>query len=1000
MNVKLRLLSVGVLFFTGQALMAQKKKSDTTTKTKEIEEVVIIGGVKLDPAQKVGSYNTISKANFESTPFSSVDDVLNGRVAGLNFSSSSGDPGSSNMITIRGVSSLIGTPNPLYVIDGVIVGKGADNASIMESWNPLSAIDPNAIEKVDVLKDASATALYGSRGANGVIIITTKKGKFNQKTRFEFSTETGIQDRAYDKLKLLTADEYIKVGGILMWNSRPKGTFSSLNDAIYGTLATTGSDGYLATFEPNYLKGYTNTDWSGTNTDWTKVVNRTSAVVSTYNFAASGGGENTSFRLGGTYYQNSPLVKNSGFDRISLNSAVDHKASDKLRFGLNLNYSNIKRDTYSGGRSVGNPVTAAIMLSPLRPIYNADGTYNQNLGQGATDGFNPVSILNEAREYATINTIIGSVNMDYQFAKNFYFNSLFGMQSQNIKEMQNVQAGHPLYTLQTVDSGLGSLRDERSTILDYNWSNTVSYKNVFKGRHDLQAYAGMEYQNHTYNNLSLFSITQTDPRPYFGFAQEILQGLNDDQEWRQISYFGRLNYTLDKKYTLSGQIRRDGNSTLGDKKFGNFWSVGGSWNIMNESFLPSAFSSATLRASYGVLGNIPYADQWNSQYTQYATYQLSSLYTWGGNTGYGAVATPGNKALTWEESKHLDIGADFGFFNDRLRFTLDYYNKYTDKAIFNFSPAVETGGPSSFFANVAGIRNEGFEFVVDASPIRNSNFSWNINLNASYNKSMVEKLNQPLVTWDGGDTNPDNNELVALAPGHQLGEYYTILWAGVAQSDDAVKGIRAGDALYYTNGSKTDVTNVRANAEKAWLGKSAFPNYNVGLSNEFKYKGFSLSFLLTGQFDFYVQNGVRSYTQHDGAFPTRNQVVDALDNWTDAPGAENYSTENPIAVIGNVRGNSSDSRLASSRFISKGDHIRLKEAKISYSFGSLFKEQTGINNFTVYVRGTNILTYAFDKNLNYDPESMTNAWSWIGKGRYWYSSPVIRTFSFGVQIGF
>lgn len=1002
MNVKLRLLSVGVLFFTGQALMAQKTttakpKKDTVSKVKEIEEVVIIGGVKLDPAQKVGSYNTISKANFESTPFSSVDDVLNGRVAGLNFSSSSGDPGSSNMITIRGVSSLIGTPNPLYVIDGVIVGKGADNASIMESWNPLSAIDPNAIENVSVLKDASATALYGSRGANGVIIITTKKGKFNQKTRFEFSTETGVQDRAYDKLKLLTAEEYIKVGGILMWNSKPKGTYADLNEATYGTELTnlSGVKGYLAEYEPNYLKGYTGTDWSGTNTDWTKVVNRTSAVVSTYNFAASGGGENTSFRLGGTYYKNSPLVKESGFDRISLNSAVDHKASDKLRFGMNLNYSNIKRDTYSGGRSVGNPITSAIMLSPLRPIYNADGTYNQDLGQGATAGFNPVSILNEAREYATINTIIGSVNMDYQFVKNFYFNSLFGMQSQSIKEMQNIQAGHPLYT--TMPEDRGALRDERSTMLDYNWSNTFSYRNVFGGRHDLQAYAGMEYQNHTYNNLSVFSISQTDPRPFFDFAEEVFGG-NSDQEWRQISYFGRLNYTLDKKYTLSGQLRRDGNSTLGDRKFGNFWSVGGSWNVMNETFVPKAFSSATLRASYGVLGNIPYADQWYSQYTQYSTLQYNSQYSYGENgAGYGYVAQPGNRALTWEESSHFDVGADFGFFNDRLKFTLDYYNKYTDKAINDFSPAVETGGPSSFKANTAGIRNEGYEFVVDATPIRNNNFSWSINANASYNKSVVEKLNQALITFDAnGDTASDNNELVALAPGHQLGEYYTILWAGVAQSDDVSKGIKAGDALYYTNGSKTDVTNIRANAEKAWLGKSAFPLYNVGITNEFKYKGFSLSFLLTGQFDFYVQNGVRSYTQHDGAFPTRNQVADALDNWTDAPGAENYSTENPIAIIGNA----SQSRLASSRFISKGDHIRLKEAKISYSFGSLFKEQTGINNLTVYVRGTNILTYAFDKNLNYDPESMTNAWSWIGKGRYWYSSPVIRTFSFGVQLGF
>ena len=978
MNVKLRVLSIGVLFFAGHTAMAQKAKRDTTTKTKEIEEVVLIGGIKLDPAQKVGSYNVVSKANFESTPFSSVDDVLNGRVAGLNFSSASGDAGSSNMITIRGVSSLLGTPNPLYVIDGVVVGKGADNASIMESWNPLSSIDPNAIENVSVLKDASATALYGSRGANGVILITTKKGKYNQKTRFEFSTETGVQDRAFDKLKLLNADEYIKVGGILMWNSKPAGTYENLEKA---------KDAYLSTYEPQYVKGTPGTDWP-------KEINRNSSVVNTYNISASGGGENTSFRIGGTYYENEPLVRNAGFNRISVNSAVDHKASDKLKFGLNLNYSNIKRDTYLGGRSVGNPITSAIMLSPLRQIYTPEGEYNQDLGEGASPGLNPVSMLNEARAWATINTIIGSVNMDYQFVKNFYFNSLFGLQSQSMKEMQNILKGHPIYGGQ--NPNLGVLRDERSTMLDWNWSNTLSYRNNFNGRHDLQAYAGMEYQDHNYNNLSLFSSTQTDPRPYFNFAETTL-GSNSDQQWRQISYFGRLNYTLDKKYTLSGQFRRDGNSTLGEEKFGNFWSAGGSWNVMNETFIPKAFSSLTLRGSYGVLGNIPYADQWGNQYNQFATLQFNTQYNWGeSGGGYGYVATPGNEALTWEESSHLDIGADFGFFNDRLKFTFDYYNKYTDQAIFYQYPALETGGPSRFNANAGAIRNRGFEVVIDAVPIKNDNFSWSINANGAYNKSVVDKLNQPLVTFDDGSTDDDNNELVALAPGHLLGEYYTILWAGVAQADDAANGIKAGDALYYTDGSQTAVTNDRLLASKAWLGKSAFPIYNVGLTNEFKYKGISLSFLLTGQFDFYVQNGVRSYTQHDGAFPTRNQVSDALDGWTDAPGAENYSTENPKAIIGNP----STSRLASSRFISKGDHIRLKEARLSYSFGSMFKEQTGINNLTVYVRGTNLLTYVFDKNLNYDPESNSNSWSWLGKGRYWYSSPVIRTISFGVQLGF
>lgn len=988
MNVNLRVLSVGVLFFTGHMLSAQKKKSDTATKTKEIEEVVLVGGVKLDPAQKVGAYNVVSKANFESTPFSSVDEVLNGRVAGLNFSSASGDPGSSNMVIIRGVSSLIGTPNPLYVIDGVVVGKGADNASMMESWNPLSAIDPNAIESVSVLKDASATALYGSRGANGVIIVKTKRGKFSQKTRFEFSTETGLQDRAFDKLDLMTGEEYIKYGGILMWNSQSQagfagGPFTSLQDA---------TQYFLKNYEPRYFENQE----SGF-TDWTKAVNRTTSTVNTYNFGASGGGENTSFRIGGSYYQNKPLIETSGFDRISINAAIDHKASEKLKFGLNLNYSNIKRSTYFGGRASANPVTSSIMISPLRHIYNADGSYNQDyLGEGSpTPGFNPVSILNDATQKSGINTIIGSLNADYQFAKNFYFNSLFGTQVQFMKEVQHVKAGHPVYTIMSdTDSYLA---DNRTTIFDWNWSNSVSYRNTFADKHNIEVFGGMEYQNHTYNILGAYTFHLTDPRPNFSFATDQF-AFNDDQEWRQISYFGRLNYVFNNKYTITGQIRRDGNSTLGNKKFGNFWSVGGSWALSNESFMPKLFSSFTLRASYGVLGNIPYADQWNSQYNAYALLGYDSTIGWGDQNGYGSIINPGNPELEWEESKHLDIGADFGILKDRLKFTLDYYDKITDKAIFQVYPSFESGGPNEYYANVATISNKGFELGIDATPVVSDNFRWSINANAAYSKSKVTKFYVPVDTYTfSGETTDGSNELVGLAPGHLLGEYYTVLWAGIAQQDDATKGIKAGDALFYTDGTKTDVTNVRTDAERVWMGKNAFPTYNVGLTNELKYKNISLSFLISGQFDFYVQNGVHSYTIHDGRFPTRNQISAALyDSWTDAPGAENFNANNPKAIIGNP----SESRLESSRFLNKGDHIRLKEMKIAYSFGEVFKNSTGINNFTIYLRGTNLLTYVFDKDLNYDPESNSNSWSWLGKGRYWYASPVLRTMSMGIQISF
>ncbi len=946
-----------------------------------LPEVTLLGGIKIDPAQKVGAYDVISKEHFESTPYSSVDDVLNGRVAGLTFSAASGDPGSSNMVIIRGVSSLVGSPNPLYVVDGVVVGKGADNAAMMESWNPLSALDPNAIESVSVLKDASATALYGSRGANGVIIVKTKQGKFNQKTRFNFSTEMAIQDRAYEKLDLMNGDEYIKYGGMLMWNSQggnglpASTTFSTLEEA---------TQYYLNTYEPQYTAG-------DPYTDWTDAITRNVAVVKTYSFSAAGGGDNTSYRLGGSYYENKPWVRDAQFNRISLNSAVEHKASDRLRFSANVNYSNIDRDVYAGGRASANPVNSAIMLSPLRTIYNPDGTYNQDLGNVGTNdytpGFNPVGVQNGTIEKAMVNTIIGSVTADWEFAKNLHFNSLYGAQYQWMKETQLVDSYIPYYVLSIDDKGF--YQDNRTDILDWNWSNTFSYMNKFADKHDVQVYLGMEYQDHNYNSLSAWTYGMNRFSPYFSFTDEEIFLGNIDYRWTQISYFSRLNYSFDNKYTFSGQFRRDGNSTLGEiKKFGNFWSVGAAWNLHNEDFMTDALSTFTLRGSYGVLGNIPYADQWGSQYNALALLGYNSTNTWGGNTGVGFISDPGNEYLVWEESKHLDLGVDLGFFNNRLKLTFDYYNKITDLAIFDVVPAAETGYLAGYNGNAASLDNKGFELTIDASIINNQNFKWFLNLNGSFQETVVDELYQDLVTFGSDDPGAGDNDLVALSPGHILGEYYTILYGGVDEN---------GSAWYWTDGTKTETTTDKALAEKAWFGKNAFPRYLAGISSDLTYKNVTLSFMLSGQFDFYVQNAVHSYTIHDGRFPTRNQINDALyDSWTDAPGMENHDASNPMATLGNL----SESRLESSRFLKKGDHIRLKDLKLVYSFGDLFKNSTGLSNLSIYFRGTNLWTYAFDKDLNFDPESNSNSWSWIGKGRYWYSAPVLRTYSVGVQIDF
>ncbi|WP_312321560.1 SusC/RagA family TonB-linked outer membrane protein [Soonwooa sp.] len=953
MNVKLRVLSAGAVFFMGASMLAQKKKSDTT-ETK-IQEVVLVGGVKLDPAVKLGSYTVVSKANFESTPVASVDEVLNGRVAGLTFSTTGGDPGSTNMITIRGVGSLIGTPNPLYVIDGVIVGKGSDNSQVMESWNPLASIDPNTIEKVAVLKDASATALYGARGANGVIVITTKKGRYNQKTKFNFSTDMSIQEIAYDKQKYMNASEYLQWGGLMYVNqARRAGQTLDMQTAIDQFATSQNYDGH-------------------TDENWQKRVQRNNSIVNTYNFSASGGGENTSFRLGGSYYQNQPLILNSKFDRISLSSAIDHKFGEKLTLSFVNNFTNVERNTYDDGGAYRNPWLTNWYIAPIYPAYNKDGSYNQtNLGNG-NENFNPLAVQNLDFMTGSIKTFVSSLNAEWQIVKGLYANSLLGVQYQAVDEKK---FWHP-----TIADGLnygGYVLEARTSAFDWNWNNSLSYRKVIGDLHDFQVYAGMEYQEHKYYAMGAQGDQLAKPLPFLSLATHFLSPWEDRFKWTQISYYGRLNYTFDGKYNLAGQLRRDGNSTLGNKKNGNFWSIAGSWSVAKENFLPETFTDLTLRANYGQIGNIPYADQWGVQYNTFALLSPSSLYE---NEAASSITAAGNKNLVWEVSKQYNLGLDFGVLNNNINGSVDVYQRRTVDAIFSYTTAEESGGPSSYYANVGDILNKGVEVTMNFKPF-NKEFKWIIDANFAYNKNTIESLvEKDYLFMDG-----TSNNMRALSPGHLLGEYYTFDWAGV---DPAT-----GNGLFYTDASHTATTSNRTEAKRVWQGKSPFPKYTAGIKTEFRYKNWSLSAFFTGQFEYSVHNRWQNFTLGDGS-QINNQITDALYNsWT----PENPNAANPIQLPNNT----STAAGPSTRWMRDGDHIRLKEAKLSYSFGRLFKESVGIDNLSIYLRGVNLWLYTFDKNLTFDPEANSNAGggAWNGKGLYDYTSPIMKSMSFGISLDF
>ncbi len=952
MNVKLRVLSAGAIFFMGASMLAQKKKSDTT-ETK-IQEVVLVGGVKLDPAVKLGSYSVVSKSNFESTPVASVDEVLNGRVAGLTFSTSGGDPGASNMITIRGVGSLIGTPNPLYVIDGVIVGKGSDSSQVMESWNPLASIDPNTIEKVAVLKDASATALYGARGANGVIVITTKRGKFNQKTRFNFSSDLSVQNIAYDKQKYMNASEFLQWGGMMYVNS---GLATDLQDGI--------------------SKFSFNQDYDGhTNENWQKAVQRNNSTVNTYNFSATGGGENTSFRIGGSYYENEPLVLNSKFNRISISTAIDHRITDKLNINYIGNFTNVERNTYDDGGAYRNPWLTNWYIAPIYPVYDKFGNYNQeNLGRGNENAnFNPVAIQNMDFMTGSIKTFVSSLSAEWQVAKGLYLNSLYGVQYQALDEKK--------YWDPRIGDGLsygGYILESRTSTFDWNWNTSLSYRKIFNDVHDFQVYLGTEYQEHKYYAFGTQVDHLSKPIPYIAFATNYLQPWEDRLKWTQISYYSRLNYTYNGKYNLAGQIRRDGNSTLGNTKFGNFWSVAGSWSIAKESFIPESINDLTLRANYGELGNIPYADQWGPQYNAYALVSPTGLYA---NDAATTIATPGNDLLKWEVSKQYNIGLDFGFLNNNISGSVDVYQRKTTDAIYSLVTAATSGGPGSYFKNIGTILNKGVEATMTFKPF-NKEFKWIIDANFAYNRNTVEDLIQPsYIGLDGGT----GNNMRAVAQGHLLAEYYTYAWAGVDKA--------TGAGLFYTDDTRTATTTNRLEAKRVWQGKSPFPKYTGGIKSEFRYKNWALSAFFTGQFEYSVHNRWQGYVLSDGS-AVNNQTTDALyDSWT----PDNPNATNPKQLLNNPANASGPS----SRWMRDGDHIRLKEARLSYSFGKMFKEAVGIDNLTVYVRGVNLWLYTFDKNLTFDPESNSNAGGsgWVGKGLYDYTSPLMRSMSFGISVDF
>lgn len=892
---------------------------------KSLSEVVVAYGT----AKKInltGSVSTVSAGQLADRPFTSVDKTLQGSVAGLNVTSTSGAPGSATDIRIRGIGSITASASPLWVIDGVIATTGDLTVNTTTS-NALSTINPDDIESITVLKDAAATSVYGSRAANGVILVTTKKGKAG-KTRVNFTTEIGQNSDAFKP------------------TNKPLNSVQSqtvLREALInaGYATDNSSADALITDPVNGLGILPN--YTSINTNWHDVVSQ-KGNQSQYNLSLSGGNEKTQFYASGGYFNQIGTTIATDFKRYNGSVNLNHKVNEKITFTVGLNGSSSLQHTPTNGGTFANPVLASFFILPWYSPYNPDGSlrFNDSLGEFPANGglFNPVvqAAYNHNNTYQT--AVKGNVSGEYKILNNLKFTSRYSAEYFDISEDQY---RNPFYG-DGYAAG-GDAFSAYSRVFNWTWSNFADFKQNLNASKDFYFDFKLGYEAQQSNYYTLQAGGQAFPKTldlqYLASTATptTAYAIPSSSATNSTFAIGDINYK--DKYVISGSFRRDGSSVFGaNHRYGNFYSVGGTWNINEEDFMKDirAINLLKLRASYGENGN----SLGFGLYTPLATYGYGNNYT--GLPG-SAPNNVGNTNLTWEKNLISNVGLDFGLLKNRITGTVEYYHRTTSNLLLAV-PLSLTSGFTSQNQNVGSLVNKGIEVTLGVKPVVTKDFSWNISFNIAHNVNRVTALYL-------GNPVPSANGNFQYAVGHDLLTYYLRQWAGVDPTN--------GKPQWYTDSSQKTTTNTYSNAKQV-LNYTASPKFFGSFTNTFIYKSFSLDVEFYYNYGNYIYDTWGSYLNSEGLYlGSFNQMTNELSAWQ-KPGDK---TDVPQIIFG---GNNNSYR-ASTRYLYKGDYIRLRNLQFSYSLPNTLLSKAHISNLTVYVRGTNLFTFGTAKNLPYDPES-------------------------------
>ena len=941
-----------------------------------LDEVVVVGYGTAKKSSYTGSVAVVGNKELEKLEITSVGKALQGVVPGLQSVSSAGQPGSDASLYIRGIGSVNASTSPLFVVDGV---PGANP-------NQISGKD---IQSISILKDASASALYGSRGANGVIVITTKSGSLNSKPVVNFSSSIGFTSRAVKDYSYLSVDDYYELQWEAIRNTQmDQGKTASeaaeyassylvdgaLKVNIYGPQYPTpvGTDGKL-------VSGATPL-W---NDNWGKAISRT-GLRQQYDLSISGGSANTRYFVSGGYLNEEGWIRTAEFERVNLRTNIQSKVNNWFEAGANASLSSSYQKSPSQSDSnTGNFANFQRLISNIYPVHerNPDGSYvldnegNKKWDYGIwrpTTAVSGANILGSAEHAISGNkteAMLLSTNMIITFLQGLLLRTTASV---DYRSWNSHSYSHSYYSTGVISEGAGSASRGSSRTLNYTVNSFIDYSLNLGEESSFNLLVGPEIY---VNNISSLSGSRTGfqvlgkTEPSAGSTIGTFEGTSDN--YKLASWLSKVDYHYLDRYHFSASYRRDGSSRFSEEsRWGNFWSVGASWNLKKENFLKNKkdIDNLNLRFSYGAQGNDNVGNYaYGGFYSIYNSLDLLGLLP-------SDLPTP---ELKWETNLNFNIGADISLFENRLIAQIDVYNRQSKDLLFE-RPLSPSTGYSGINANIGSLSNRGIDGQITGTPIRNRNFSWDISLNFGHYTNKITKLPQEEILTGSIGQYGNTKKMVE---GGSVFDFYIKEWAGVNPEN--------GKATWYkdivdSNGNVTGRTTTENQTEAThYFQGSSLPDFYGGLNNYLSYKNFELSFLFSFSVGGKIFDGDQPMIMHLGYAPGRNWSEEALNRWT----PENRNTDFPrLSYVSD-----SWNTIPSTRFLYDASYARLKNIVFSYSLPSKLISGWNLSDVKLHVTGDNILTLFGHKGL--DPEQTVT-------GSTYYRYPAQKSYTVGVNVSF